>query len=73
MNQQLTIKLGQYNINSKMIKQEAGTGYFKKRIEGDKVKPEMGNINVTVSPSTAHLNHKPISSRFLGFCLLAIF
>jgi uncharacterized protein YfaS (alpha-2-macroglobulin family) len=29
---------------------EAGTGYFKKRIEGDKVKPEMGNISVTILP-----------------------
>ncbi|HEY5392158.1 MAG TPA: alpha-2-macroglobulin family protein, partial [Hanamia sp.] len=28
---------------------EAGTGYFKRRIDGDKVKPEMGNIKVTVS------------------------
>jgi hypothetical protein len=28
---------------------EAGTGYFKKTIEGQKVKAEMGNISVTVS------------------------
>jgi Bacterial Alpha-2-macroglobulin MG10 domain/Alpha-2-macroglobulin family/MG2 domain len=28
---------------------EDGTGYFKKRIEGDKVKPEMGNITITKS------------------------
>jgi hypothetical protein len=29
---------------------EAGTGYFKKTIDGDKVTPEMGNIAVTVNP-----------------------
>lgn len=28
---------------------EEGTGYFKKRIEGEKVKPEMGNIAVTIN------------------------
>ena len=31
---------------------EAGTGYFKKRIEGGKVNPEMGNISVNIKPST---------------------
>ncbi|MDQ2721185.1 MAG: MG2 domain-containing protein [Bacteroidota bacterium] len=45
----VVIKLGNATINSKDEKQEAGTGYFKHRIDGDKVKPEMGNINVTVS------------------------
>ena len=30
---------------------EAGTGYFKKTIDAEKIKPEMGNINVTVSQS----------------------
>lgn len=29
---------------------EAGTGYFKKRIEGDRVTPQMGNISVTIKP-----------------------
>jgi hypothetical protein len=32
---------------------EAGTGYFKQRIEGSKVKPEMGNITVSVQTSQA--------------------
>ncbi len=32
---------------------EAGTGYFKKRIDGDKVKSEMGNISVTVSSNSS--------------------
>ncbi|HEV8080345.1 MAG TPA: alpha-2-macroglobulin family protein, partial [Chitinophagaceae bacterium] len=45
----VVIKLGSTIINSKDEKQEAGTGYFKTKIEGDKVKPEMGNISVTVS------------------------
>jgi hypothetical protein len=31
---------------------EAGTGYFKKRIDGEKVKAEMGNINITVVNSS---------------------
>ncbi|MBA2249825.1 MAG: alpha-2-macroglobulin [Chitinophagaceae bacterium] len=44
----VTIKLGNTVINSNDEKQEAGTGYFKTRIDGDKVKPEMGNISVTM-------------------------
>ncbi|MDP4283541.1 MAG: MG2 domain-containing protein [Bacteroidota bacterium] len=45
----VTIKLGSSIISSKDEKQEAGTGYFKKRIEGDNINPRMGNISVTVS------------------------
>ncbi|MEO7983693.1 MAG: alpha-2-macroglobulin family protein [Bacteroidota bacterium] len=46
------IKLGNSTtIRSTDAGQEAGTGYFKKTIEGQKVKPEMGNINVTVGSS----------------------
>jgi hypothetical protein len=37
---------------------EAGTGYFKKRIDGKDVKPEMGNISVNISSSTS----KPLNS-----------
>jgi TonB-dependent SusC/RagA subfamily outer membrane receptor len=44
------IKLGNYTIDNN--KTEAGTGYFKQRIEGNKVKPEMGNVKVSVTPST---------------------
>ena len=43
------IKLGNTTIKSTDAGQEAGTGYFKKTIEGTKVKPQMGNISVTVS------------------------
>jgi hypothetical protein len=42
------IKLGTTSINSSESSAESGTGYFKKKIEGDKVKPEMGNIEVTI-------------------------
>ena len=43
------IKLGNTTIKSTDAGQEAGTGYFKKTIEGTKVMPQMGNIAVTVS------------------------
>lgn len=42
------IKLGSTVINSTDNKQEAGTGYFKKTIEGTRVNSGMGNISVTV-------------------------
>ncbi len=45
----VTIKVGNTIINSAEERAEAGTGYFKTKIEGDKVKPEMGNISVTLS------------------------
>jgi len=50
------IKFGNNTISSAENKQEAGTGYFKKTIEGKDIKPDMGNISVTVeslnTPST---------------------
>lgn len=53
---EVTIKLGNETISSASPSPvgggrgevESGTGYFKKRIEADKVKPEMGNISVSV-------------------------
>jgi hypothetical protein len=48
----VVIKLGNTSFNNKDEKQESGTGYFKRKIDGDKVKPEMGNIKVTVSSSS---------------------
>ncbi|MES1214970.1 MAG: alpha-2-macroglobulin, partial [Bacteroidota bacterium] len=45
------IKLGSTIISSAENKQEAGTGYFKKTIEGNKVNPQMGNISVKVEDS----------------------
>ena len=50
------IKLGNTTINSNENTQEAGTGYFKKIIEGQNVTPEMGNINVTIKPSDNQTN-----------------
>ncbi len=57
----VSIKLGNTVINSKDEKQQAGTGYFKRKIDGDKVKPEMGNISVTVSSPANQSTNKPIN------------
>ncbi|MEO6732277.1 MAG: alpha-2-macroglobulin family protein [Ferruginibacter sp.] len=46
---EVTVNLGNINtIKSTDGITEAGTGYFKKRIEAEKVKPAMGNISVTI-------------------------
>jgi hypothetical protein len=50
------IKLGGTVFSSSDNKQEAGTGYFKKTIEGEKVKPEMGNISVSLTPNSSQGN-----------------
>ena len=52
----VTIQLGNTVIKSSDEKGEAGTGYFKKRIEGDRVQQGMGNITVSVASS----NDKPL-------------
>jgi hypothetical protein len=62
----VTIKLGNTIINSKDEKQEAGTGYFKIKIDGDKVKPEMGNISITVSSPNQSNNPSNQSSSWGG-------
>lgn len=50
----VTIDLGNTTVRSKDQQQEAGTGYFKKVFDEKQVKPEMGNIKVTVaSPATS--------------------
>lgn len=49
---EVVINLGSTVIKSADAVAEAGTGYFKKRIEGDKVKPEMGNISVNITGSS---------------------
>lgn len=46
---QVTIQLGNTTVRSTDNKQEAGTGYFSKTFPSADVKPEMGNIAVTVS------------------------
>jgi Bacterial Alpha-2-macroglobulin MG10 domain len=45
---EVIITLGNSVIKSTDNATEAGTGYFKKRIEGDKVKHAMGNISVSI-------------------------
>ncbi|PSK95079.1 alpha-2-macroglobulin family protein [Taibaiella chishuiensis] len=44
----VTISLGNEQIRSVEVKTEAGTGYFKKRFDGQDVQPAMGNIKVKV-------------------------
>jgi uncharacterized protein YfaS (alpha-2-macroglobulin family) len=46
----VTLSLGNTKFSSQE-NSEAGTGYFKNHIDGANVKPEMGNITVTVQPS----------------------
>lgn len=48
---EVEIKLGSTILKSADNISEAGTGYFKKRIDGKDVKPSMGNISVSVQPS----------------------
>lgn len=55
----VVIKSGNTTFNNKEEKQESDTGYFKRKIDGDKVKPEMGNINVTVSSSSKDNSQLP--------------
>lgn len=43
------IGLGKTTLGTATEKTMEGSGYFKKRIEGEKVKPEMGNITVTTA------------------------
>ncbi|MDP9230239.1 MAG: MG2 domain-containing protein, partial [Bacteroidota bacterium] len=45
------IKLGSTIVSNANTGSEAGTGYFKKTIEGEKVNPQMGNISVSLTPN----------------------
>lgn len=49
-NPDVTISLDNLKIDSRLEKQEAGTGYMKKIIPADKVNPTMGNITLSVDP-----------------------
>lgn len=44
----VTLQLGDWKISSKEEKAQEGTGYMKKIVEGEKIRPDMGNISVTV-------------------------
>jgi uncharacterized protein YfaS (alpha-2-macroglobulin family) len=48
---EVTINVGISSIKSTDDALQAGTGYFKKRIEADKVKSDMGNISVSIVSS----------------------
>ncbi len=56
----VTINIGGTVIKSSDDKTEAGTGYFKKTITGENVKPTMGNISVTLK--TANPKNLPVST-----------
>jgi hypothetical protein len=51
----VVLQLGDKTIRSADQKQEAGSGYFKVKIGGKQVKPEMGNITLSVSGDNAAL------------------
>jgi len=46
---EVTVDLGGLKVESALEKTEAGTGYLKKVIPGEKVRPEMGNVTVSVT------------------------
>lgn len=49
-NKTVEVILGKTVLNSKELSTEAGTGYFKNTIQGEKVTSDMGHITVTVIP-----------------------
>lgn len=51
VNTAVTIQLGNTVLTSDAQKQQAGSGYFKQRIDGAQVTPAMGNITVTTQSS----------------------
>jgi hypothetical protein len=51
----IEIKLGDLAVSSSGGSFEAGTGYFKKTIDGEKITPLMGNISVTAESSKVPL------------------
>ncbi len=50
----VTIQVGSNTISSSDQKAEAGTGYFKHSFTAQQIKPEMGNIKVSVSNAAAN-------------------
>lgn len=55
------VKLGNLTVKSTDNKQEAGTGYFKKVVDGKNVTPQMGTIAVTVTNPSTLLTNKPVN------------
>ncbi len=60
------IKLGNLSFSSGGSQPEAGTGYFKKMIDGKDVKPEMGNIVVKVESAVNVSTNQPVNSLSWG-------
>lgn len=60
------VKLGNLTVKSTDNKQEAGTGYFKKVVDGKNVTPQMGTIAVTVTAPVNQSTNKPINSASWG-------
>ncbi len=52
----VTVTLGDLKISSNDNATEAGTGYFKKRIAAQNIKPEMGNIVVNIKSSGSKIS-----------------
>ncbi|MBK1438748.1 hypothetical protein JHJ32_02010 [Parapedobacter sp. ISTM3] len=48
----VTIALGKETIRTADVNTETGTGYFKKRFDGDAITPDMGKITATVNKAT---------------------
>ncbi len=53
------IDLGKTVFDNRNEVQEAGTGYFKRTIDGQNVKPDMGNITLTVSSPSKKESESP--------------
>jgi len=62
----VTINLDNMVISSADNKTEAGTGYFKKTIEGNKVNPQMGKISVTVNSPVNQPTSQPVNQASWG-------
>jgi len=62
----VTVRLGNTVISSSDNKTEAGTGYFKKTMQGEFVTPEMGNITVSVSNPINKSTNQLLSSPSWG-------
>ncbi|ANE50370.1 alpha-2-macroglobulin family protein [Flavisolibacter tropicus] len=63
----VTVKLGGTTVSSQdNNRTEAGTGYFKKTIEPQFIKPEMGNITVTVNETKHTGASQPVNAPSWG-------
>src|SRR5262249_18292808 len=54
-----TIQLGNQTIRSTDQVPEAGTGYFKKTIDGKLVQPDMGNVQVFIKGQSGQTTARP--------------